>query len=125
MRTKRLGAIAVLGIALIIVGLGVAATPVEVDCIMCDGTGKVPCPSCDDDGWDICAFCDGTGKVLTKFGMLIPGAIIAIIGIVLIPTAFIVSGGLHRGCGRGQGAGLCAPRDERMVIKIFYAGEVA
>lgn len=136
---KRLGIVAGLGVILIFVGLVVAVTPVEVDCVICDGSGKTDCVFCTDGshdciicedgkkdcifctdgceycdyqgwktcthcngeglvdcsfcngrGWDTCTFCDGTGKEVT-FALLIPGAIIVIIGITLVPTAFIVS----------------------------------
>ena len=88
-----------LGVALIIVGLVVAPTPLEVDCSFCDGSGQtdcalctdgVDCVFCDGRGWEPCVFCDGDGKV-SSHAPLILGAIIAIVGISFILTAFIVS----------------------------------
>lgn len=87
-----------LGIALIIVGLVVAPTPVEAECIFCDGSGQtdcafctdgVDCVFCDGRGWKPCVLCDGDGKVSRSLLML--GAMIAIVGISFIPTVFIVS----------------------------------
>ena len=49
------------------------------------------CLFCDLQGLDVCTFCDGTGRIVTRIGMLIPGSIIILIGVLLIPTAFIVS----------------------------------
>ena len=57
---QRLGIVAGLGIFLILLGLVVAAIPIEVDCSFCDGEGKTDCIFCVD-GTDDCWYCDGTG----------------------------------------------------------------
>jgi len=57
---KWLGIVAGLGILLIFVGVAVAATPVEIACVFCDGEGKTDCSLCAD-GTDDCLYCDGTG----------------------------------------------------------------
>jgi len=162
---KLLGTVAALGILLIFVGLVVAATPVEVECVYCDGTGKTDCLLCEngrDDcvmctdgscdacngaggetctlcggtgvrsygtcigcggtgwedcyscggtgdcsycggkgwetctfcngrGWNTCTLCNGEGRTMQVGALLIPGGIMSLIGILLVPTAFIVS----------------------------------
>ncbi len=51
----------------------------------------VECYYCDGQGWDTCFNCDGEGRRMQVGALLIPGGIMTIIGILLIPTALIVS----------------------------------
>jgi len=60
-------------------------------CAICGGDGLMDCIFCNGRGWNTCTFCNGTGKVMSRYAFLIPGLIIAIVGVTLIPTAFIVS----------------------------------
>jgi len=60
-------------------------------CGECGGDGLVDCIFCNGRGWDTCAFCDGAGKKMSYAGSIVLGAILIIIGILLVPTAFIIS----------------------------------
>jgi len=61
------------------------------ECYYCNGQGWETCTYCDGQGWDTCAFCNGRGKQVVHGLFIIPGGAMMLVGILLIPTALIVS----------------------------------